>query len=162
MRRAPERRVAGAGPGPQTRDVTARATLCVLGALALSAASWPASSSADPGAVVLPPVTRDVPDHPPTIFSGCTLGDRALIESRITMAIALGAPTYNAGDFLGCYRLYETAAREIEAGLSHACAGPARAMRDGRLRALALSTDADRAWAMRDAFDGVLLALERY
>jgi len=80
----------------------------------------------------------------------------------ITRAIQRGAPTYNSGDFRGCYAIYERAARQIEQVLPAACAGPARALADGRQTAATRSTDAERAWAMRDAFDGLLRALSRY
>lgn len=144
--------------------MTLRSTLLVLAAAALAASviSWPTRSIADPGASVLPPVIRDVPDHPASILAGCTPGDRVAVETRITVAIDAGAPIYNAGDYLGCYLLYEVTARAIEAALDARCPGPARAMREGRLRALGLRSDSGRAWAMRDAFDGILIALERY
>ena len=77
-------------------------------------------------------------------------------------AIALGAPTFNAGDHAGCYRLYERAARALEASFTTHCTGVATALRDGRLRALATTSDTDRAWLMRYTFDAVLYALETY
>lgn len=151
-------------PGSQTRSVGTRGTLLFLAAVsaAFALACLPTPSSADPGAVVLPPVVRDVPDHPASILAGCSSDDRTAVGARITLAIEVGAPLYNAGDHLGCYHLYEATARAIEAALDARCSGPARAMREGRLRALGLPTDSARAWAMRDAFDGMLIALERY
>jgi serine protease Do len=113
---------------------------------------------ADPG---LPSVTRHVPAHPDSLLDGCAPADRALIESRIERAISVGAPQYNDGDFLGCYRTYEATARTLETELPGACFGPIRALREGRQVALAAPTDSAKAWAMRDTFDGLLIVLDR-
>jgi serine protease Do len=113
---------------------------------------------ADPG---LPSVSRHVPAHPDSLLDGCTPADRALIERRIEAAIGIGAPQYNDGDFLGCYRTYEATARALETELPGSCFGPIRALREGRQVAQTAPTDSAKAWAMRDAFDGLLLLLDR-
>lgn len=84
-----------------------------------------------------------------------------MIRAQIFAAIQRGAPIYNDGDFRGCYETYERAARQIEGGLGPRCGGPRRALEAGRQRASGLSHDAERAWAMRDAFDGLILVIER-
>lgn len=110
----------------------------------------------------LPPVTRRIPEHPFSILDGCNTADRALIEQRIGAAIEVGAPAYNSGNFRLCYETYAQTAQQIERELPARCAGPARALRDGRQVAQGRADDAARAWAMRDAFDGLLLVIARY
>ena len=127
--------------------------LIVLGLALLSSAA-----SAEPE---LPSVTRHVPSHPDSLLTGCSAGDRLVIERGIAAAIEVGAPQYNDGDFLGCYQTYERAARVLEASLPGACSGPIRALRDGRQIALAAPSPAAKAWAMRDTFDGLLMVLDR-
>jgi serine protease Do len=115
-----------------------------------------------PGAAaqrMLPPPARHVPRHPRSLLDGCTAEQRSMIVTRIGAAIDVGAPAYNDGDYLGCYRTYESAARAIEAALPNGCSGPSRALREGRATAAAATDDSARAWAMRDAFDGLILVL---
>ena len=107
----------------------------------------------------LPPVTRHIPRHAAAILDGCTAAQRRMITIRIGAAIDIGAPAYNDGDYLACYRTYESTARAIEAALPNACGGPGRALRVGRATAAAATSDSARAWAMRDAFDGLLIVL---
>ena len=109
----------------------------------------------------LPDVERNVPRHELAILAGCDPREVRLIVESIDDAIALGAPTYNQGDFHGCYTTYRDAAERIEVALSSTCAGPAAALADGRARAIGLPTSAARAWAMRDAFDGLLDVIDR-
>ncbi|MGE0789082.1 MAG: hypothetical protein AB7S26_25640 [Sandaracinaceae bacterium] len=109
----------------------------------------------------LPPITRHVPRHPESILDGCGVDARRLIWERLDEAISIGAPAYNDGDFEGCYRTYEAAARRLESDLPASCQGPVRALGEGRAIARQESTSAARAWAMRDAFDGLLIVVDR-
>lgn len=109
----------------------------------------------------LPRPRRDVPVHDVAILAGCSPTDLDMVERRIGAAIQIGAPTYNAGDFQGCYSTYDRAARNIEAALSASCTGPATALATGRESAQAMVTASDKAWAMRDAFDGLIDVMER-
>ena len=109
----------------------------------------------------LPPVQRSVPTHPLSILRGCSTSDLASIERSIDSAIKVGAPAYNAGDFQGCYATYDRTALRLESALSASCTGPTIALQTGRANALERSTPADRAWAMRDAFDGLLDVIDR-
>ena len=84
-----------------------------------------------------------------------------VLADGIDGAISVGAPLYNSGDFAGCYHLYEGTAADIERKLSSACSGPTRALESGRTRAASLSGPSAQAWAMRDAFDGLLDVIER-
>jgi hypothetical protein len=128
-----------------------------------SASTTPlATTSPSPGrAASLPPVTRSVPHHPLSILAGCSQGDLRSLSSGIDGAIAVGAPLYNSGNFAGCYHLYEGTAADVERKLTTTCAGPAGALEAGRTRAASLGDPAAQAWAMRDAFDGLIDVLER-
>lgn len=126
-----------------------------------SARSVPARAAPAGAAPALPPVTRHVPLHALSILDGCSDSDVRTIGEGIDGAIEIGAPLYNAGNFAGCYHLYEGTAADIEHRLSSTCPGPARALEAGRTRAASLSEPSDQAWAMRDAFDGLLDVLER-
>jgi len=109
----------------------------------------------------LPAVTRHVPHHAASILDGCSDRDVRTLVDDIDGAISVGAPLYNAGNFAGCYHMYEGTASDVERQLSAACAGPARALEAGRTRAAGLSPSSAQAWAMRDAFDGLLDVVER-
>jgi hypothetical protein len=109
----------------------------------------------------LPAVQRNVPHHPMSILAGCSNDARRLILKTIGEAIEVGAPLYNQGNFPACFHIYEGAAVDLERKLPASCRGPARALGDGRKRAASLSSPSDQAWAMRDAFDGVLEVIAR-
>ncbi len=104
----------------------------------------------------LPPVERHVPSHGTSILNGCSPADIDLVVDGIGSAIEVGAPLYNAGDFAGCYHLYDGAASDLERQLPASCAGPKEALAKGQARASAAKTPSAQAWAMRDAFDGIL------
>lgn len=109
----------------------------------------------------LPVPDRDVPVLDVKVLEGCSSGDIRMIESHIDDAIDVGAPAYNRGDFKGCYVTYDQAAKDIEDALPRSCKGPKKALEDGRTKAKSKSSAADQAWAMRDAFDGVLDVIDR-
>jgi len=109
----------------------------------------------------LPNVARDVPVFQLRVLDGCSKHDLDLVESSIDDAISVGAPLYNDGDFDGCYATYESAARTIERDVGKTCKGPANALKSGRERAKKRATAAESAWAMRDAFDGILDVMDR-
>lgn len=109
----------------------------------------------------LPAPQRDVPTHDVAILDGCSSADLDLIERRIGQAIELGAPTYNSGDFQGCFSTYERTARDLESRLPSSCKGPTTALASGRTKAATKVRASDKAWAMRDAFDGMLDVIDR-
>jgi hypothetical protein len=104
----------------------------------------------------LPAVTRRVPHHAVSILDGCSDRDVQALVDGIDGAISVGAPLYNGGNFAGCYHMYEGTAADLERQLSTACIGPVHALETGRSRAATLSPPSAQAWAMRDAFDGLL------
>ena len=62
---------------------------------------------------------------------------------------------------VGCYETYDTHARDLEKTLPVACRGPSEALAGGRRSAAAKDSANARAWAMRDAFDGLLEVIDR-
>ncbi|WP_433934700.1 S1C family serine protease [Sorangium cellulosum] len=104
----------------------------------------------------LPAVKRSVPHHALTVLRGCTEGDLLVMARTMDGAIQVGSPLYNEGDFASCYHIYEGAALDMERRLGRACRGPKQALAEGRRKAAGLDDNAAQAWAMRDAFDGLL------
>jgi hypothetical protein len=109
----------------------------------------------------LPQITRDIPHHDVKLLAGCAEGDLELAARIMAEAIEVGAPVYNKRHFAACYHIYEGAALDMEKRLPTACPGPKKAMRDGRLKAQKLDNPAEQAWAMRDAFDGLMEVILR-
>lgn len=101
-----------------------------------------------------------MPTHDLALLDDCPAEGRVGIAKRIGSAIELGAPLYNAGNIEACYRIYTSTALDIDKAVAH-CAGPRRALLDGVKKADSLDSYDDKAWTMRDAFDGVLDVIER-
>jgi hypothetical protein len=104
---------------------------------------------------------RQVPTHPLSLLEGCATDVVEEIALAIMQAIQLGAPTYNRGDPEGCYRLYSLTARRLLLERSD-CPGAQAALREGLQRCSQLSNADDRAWALRDTFDGLLHVIDRW
>jgi serine protease Do len=113
-----------------------------------------ADDDEDDGA--LPSVERAVPRHALAVLRGCGERDLLLLAKMMDGAIQVASPLYNQGDFASCYHLYEGAALDIERRLGTSCKGPRHALSEGRRKAAALDDPAAQAWAMRDAFDGLI------
>jgi len=108
-------------------------------------------------------IHRKVPMHPVTVLDGCTQKDVEDIVNAIGEAIQNGAPLYNTGTpagFEACFRIYEGTALRYET--SAPCKGVQTAFGDGLLRASSLATYKEKAWAMRDTFDGLINVAERW
>jgi S1-C subfamily serine protease len=121
-----------------------------------------ATAEEEPSAPSGPGPKRNVPQLPVQILDGCSSGSIALMLKSIGEAIDVGAPLYNAGNFSGCYHVYEGAAADLERKLRPACQKPAKALSDGRKKAARLDNPSDQAWAMRDTFDGLLDVVRRW
>ena len=106
-----------------------------------------------------PHVQRKVPIHDVAILDGCSAQDMEDIFKGITDAIESGAPLYNAGNHEACYRIYEGLSTRLEHDAP--CKGVRDAFGDGLLRASTLATFTEKAWALRDTFDGMIDVLER-
>jgi hypothetical protein len=99
-------------------------------------------------------IVRKVPHHEVAIFEGCSeqqIGDA--VES-ISKAIELGAPLYNDGNHEACYRIYEGTSIRFER--ESPCKGLREAFGAGLLRSSTLESFTEKAWALRDMFDGLL------
>jgi serine protease Do len=103
---------------------------------------------------------RHIPEHPLALLDECPVAQLRTIVGDIDAAIKLGAPLYNDGNFEACYRIYESTALDMEKKVE-ACEGPKRALLDGVKNADHVERWDDKAWAMRDAFDGVLAVTAR-
>lgn len=107
------------------------------------------------------PPRREIPDHPVSVLEGSTVAGLEASTEAIAGAIREGAPAYNAGDIAHCYQVYSETARRI-IDVRRDCPGVQKVLREGLARAESL-TDLDaQAWAMRDAFDGLLAVIEKF
>ncbi len=104
---------------------------------------------------------RNIPDHPVAYMAGCKADDLKTIEEGVQGAITKGAPMYNRGDPETCFRIYEGAALRLVRDLPQDCKGGRSALEDGVKRASDIESYDDKAWAMRDAFDGLLDVIDR-
>jgi serine protease Do len=105
--------------------------------------------------------TRAVPHHELSLLHDCSSDDIDQIGHEIATAISIGAPIYNQGDVEGCYRVYANTAIAIDRKVT-SCVAARKALLDGVRRADQLTSFSDKAWAMRDAFDGLLDVMDRF
>lgn len=103
---------------------------------------------------------RSVPEHSAALLESCPAEGQRAIANGILGAIEIGAPLYNDGNVQACYRIYSSAALDIDRSVAQ-CEGPRRALLDGIKNADSAGSWEDKAWAMRDAFDGVLKVISR-
>ncbi len=103
---------------------------------------------------------RQVPKHEVNVVAGCSADRLLAIASSIEDAIHIGAPLYNQGHIEACYRIYAATALDVQRKVV-GCPGPKEALLDGVHRADGLAGWEDKAWAMRDAFDGLLDLIAR-
>jgi serine protease Do len=107
-----------------------------------------------------PRIQRLVPDHELAIFSGCKPEQIAGMVLAIEEAIEVGAPLYNKGEIEACFRIYEGTAVKFERDSK--CPGISAAFTHGLTRAKTLDTYKEKAWAMRDTFDGLLKVAQKW
>jgi serine protease Do len=105
-------------------------------------------------------IVRRVPVHEVSVFDGCKIDDIEELVKQIGETIENGAPLYNDGKHEACFRIYEGTAVKYEHDA--VCAGVRTAFGDGLLRASGMTTYKEKAWAMRDTFDGLLDAARRW
>jgi hypothetical protein len=128
-------------------------------ATATKAADEPSASRSRPEGNNVHIVHR-IPVHELTVFDGCKPEDIEDIVQQIGETIENGAPLYNDGKHEACFRIYEGTAVKFEHDA--ACRGVREAFGDGLLRANGLTSYTEKAWAMRDTFDGLLNAAARW
>jgi S1-C subfamily serine protease len=97
---------------------------------------------------------RAVPNHPVALLAGCSDKQVGDVINAISDAIDIGAPLYNRGDIEACFRIYEGTSSKLER--DPPCVGVGKAFGDGLLRASTLATYKEKAWALRDTFDGLV------
>jgi hypothetical protein len=108
-----------------------------------------------------PALERAVPNHDLSLLEGCTAEDLMMVEREIARAIGVGAPLYNDGHHEACFRIYEGTALALQGRLQGSASKVAGALLDGVRTAASAPDYTAKAWAMRDAFDGVLDAIDR-
>jgi serine protease Do len=149
---------------PQTiaLDAFAKATL----ELAIQHGEAPhAGEGSDGGEDADVEIRRAVPNHATNVLDGCSVKDVQDYVTSIAQAIESGAPLYNQKTRQGyeaCYRVYEGTALRYANANDVACKGVRAAFGDGLLRAKTLETYKEKAWAMRDAFDGLIDVAQRW
>ena len=101
-------------------------------------------------------ITRMVPQHPLTVLDGCSDQQIVDVVEAITSAIDIGAPLYNQGNagIEACFRIYEGTSTKLER--DPPCKGVGEAFGQGLLRASTLQSFKEKAWALRDTFDGMI------
>lgn len=104
---------------------------------------------------------REVPEHAVALLDGCSVEGLQATARALSTAIRLGAPAYNEGNIARCFHVYSEAARQLILSRGD-CPGVQSALKAGLMRAEAMPELDLRAWAMRDAFDGLLSVIERY
>ena len=107
-----------------------------------------------------PRIVRQVPRHDLAVLRGCNTEALKTVADGISEAIEIGAPLYNRGDHAACYVTYRNAAKALTAD-KRMCRGVRRAFGDGLKRSAKLGTPTEKAWAMRDTFDGLLMVIDR-
>ena len=107
-----------------------------------------------------PGIRRDVPRHDTSLLSDCTAAQTRRLGAALSEAIELGAPLYNEGNHEACFRIYESAILDLDRTMP-GCAAGRGALKDGLKVAAARKGPTAKAWALRDAFDGMLEVLER-
>jgi S1-C subfamily serine protease len=107
-----------------------------------------------------PKIQRNVPAFDVKILDDCPMEQVKAAYMGVAQAISLGAPLYNQGNHEACFKIYEGASLDLEKNLQ-GCAQVKQALADGRTRATGLTSWTEKAWAMRDAFDGLLAVIEK-
>jgi S1-C subfamily serine protease len=108
-----------------------------------------------------PKTKRNVPHHPLALLDGCPVEAQKLVVHMLGDAIEAGAPLYNEGKAAACYHVYDGTTSDLLRKLPATCRGPAKVLADAQKRASSLADAGAQAWAMRDAFDGLLDVIVR-
>jgi serine protease Do len=101
-----------------------------------------------------------IPCHDMSLLDGCTPDQVAGVYLQIKQAIELGAPAYNRGHLEACFNIYRDVAAKAE-GDKAMCKGIRDAFGQGLLKAETRSNFKDKAWDLRDSFDGLTNVIER-
>jgi serine protease Do len=107
------------------------------------------------------PIVREVQAYDVGFLDGCSPAELTLADASIRGAIRRGIPLFNKGDTAGCFEVYRDTALSVRGALPETCAGPRAALQLGLERAGRLATPAEKAYAVRDAFDGLLAVMTK-
>jgi len=100
-------------------------------------------------------IERQVPKHESSVAKACSKDDLLKVFNGINRAIELGAPLYNDGDHEACFAIYMQTAAHFEKD-DKMCKGLRDAFGVGLLKADTKADFTEKAWIMRDTFDGLL------
>ncbi len=100
------------------------------------------------------PVKNTAPELPLSFDKGCADNNAMLVI--IDEAITAGAPTYNGGNHLGCFRIYEGAAYKVLYKYGSKCKDVKGVLEAALEKAYGDYTSTEKAWIMRTAFDYIL------
>jgi hypothetical protein len=78
------------------------------------------------------------------------------LEKIIIDAIDIGAPVYNAGNYIGCYRIYDATAYKILYLYEDKCSEIAKILKTCIEKCHGDYSDTEKAWIMRGGFDKIL------
>lgn len=106
------------------------------------------------------PIQRKVPEHELSVLEDCSRDQLTAVAQAILGAIEKGAPIYNAKEHEACFVIYRKVSAAIESD-TDMCKGVRAAFGDGLLRASSLDSFTEKAWALRDTFDGMLDVIGR-
>jgi hypothetical protein len=104
-------------------------------------------------------VVRKDPGLTDAVFDGCAERDVFALVHDVEQTIERGAPLYNTKTDQGieaCFHIYEGTALQWK--LESTCKGVSVAFDSGLKRAKRLKTFDQKAWAIRDTFDGLMIA----
>lgn len=99
---------------------------------------------------------RNVPRYDSSLLDGCSHIDAGLVTLVLTNAIDTGAPLYDQGNAQACFYVYEAAIKKLQSELT-SCQGPRNALQAGLRKAAAQQGWEKKAFALRDAFEGILI-----
>ena len=78
------------------------------------------------------------------------------VDTIIFEAIDIGAPTYNEGNYMGCYRIYEGASYKIIYMYGQQCSRVNDILKTALEKSYGNYSSSEKAWIMRTAFDQIL------
>jgi hypothetical protein len=107
------------------------------------------------------PSGRQIPQYSSTLLDHSSLAGLEATTQTIASAIRVGATAYNDGNPARCYDVYRRAAQQLIL-IRADCSGVQAALRAALAQAESLVRPDEQAWAMRDAFDGLLVAIEQH
>jgi len=104
-------------------------------------------------------VFRHIVEHPISTMRDCSYTQIRNNYEILTNTIAVGAPIFNRGEHDTCFILYERTASSMESN-PQTCKAVRHILGAGLNRAENLQTPVEKAWALRDTFDGLLKVMK--